>query len=114
MASVQERVKKYRKLHPERNREIASNCKKKKWDLVFLKYNERCIRCGFSDRRALQIDHINGGGNQEKNIRLKNNWHKWMRMVIEDQTGKYQILCANCNWIKRCENREYNKKYIMG
>src|SRR3990172_4802494 len=25
----------------------------------------RCVRCGFTDARALQIDHINGGGSKE-------------------------------------------------
>lgn len=34
----------------------------------------------------------------------------WMRHLLEvvaDKTGKYQLLCANCNWIKRSENGEY-------
>ena len=28
-----------------------------------------CIKCGFSDIRALQVDHINGGGSNERNLK---------------------------------------------
>lgn len=27
--------------------------------------------------------------------------------AIMDTTGKYQLLCANCNWIKRHEKGEH-------
>ena len=27
---------------------------------------DKCIRCGFDDERALQVDHKEGGGNQER------------------------------------------------
>jgi hypothetical protein len=61
-----------------------------------------CIRCGFSDPRALQIDHIEGGGMKE--------WAAIgglgiVKRVLAGAPG-YQLLCANCNWIKRHENDE--------
>jgi Zn-finger protein len=31
---------------------------------------------------------------------------RYMKNVIADTTGKYQLLCANCNWIKRHEMYE--------
>ncbi len=69
------------------------------------KYGSICNRCGFTDIRALQIDHVNGGGAKE--IRsFRKQWRKYYRMVLADQTGKYQVLCANCNWIKKSENKE--------
>ncbi len=62
-----------------------------------------CVRCGFDDWRALQIDHINGGGSQEKKqIHVESLY----RRVIAGTPG-YQCLCANCNWIKRYENGEH-------
>lgn len=74
---------------------------------VFRVLGERCVRCGFSDKRALQIDHINGGGVRD----LKNkNQEQHYRHVIKDP-DKYQILCANCNWIKRSENNEIPWKH---
>lgn len=62
----------------------------------------RCVRCGFDDLRALQIDHILGGGTKEH--RTIGNSAVY-RKVLAGEPG-YQCLCANCNWIKRAENNE--------
>ena len=35
----------------------------------------KCLKCGFSDRRALQIDHINGGGIKERRIGNTRQFH---------------------------------------
>lgn len=60
----------------------------------------KCIFCGFSDYRALQVDHINGCGK-------KNRLDRYALFVdIKKNTHKYQLLCANCNWIKRYEKGE--------
>jgi len=75
------------------------------------KFGNACNRCGFSDPRALQIDHVNGGGAQEiRNTEAV----KYYKAVLADQTGKYQLLCANCNWIKRSENRECFRSSNLG
>jgi RNase P subunit RPR2 len=56
-----------------------------------------CCKCGFSDPRALQIDHIYGSGSQErKTLKTEDLFLK----VLKDPSP-YQLLCANCNWIKR-------------
>lgn len=68
-----------------------------------IKLGSKCFRCGFSDTRALQIDHVHGGG--KKDIKKRAAMARY-KEVIEDTTGKYQLLCANCNWIKREENNE--------
>lgn len=62
----------------------------------------KCVHCGFADPRALQIDHIHGGGRQD----IRKNGHGWRfyRRVISTPDGTYQLLCANCNWIKRTES----------
>jgi hypothetical protein len=62
-------------------------------------------KCGFTDERALQIDHRNGGGMHE--IRSMG-WRAYYAKVSADPTN-YQILCANCNWIKRHEKNENPK-----
>jgi len=67
----------------------------------------KCIKCGFSDYRALQIDHINGGGNKErKEMSFNQKFHNHVLSSIIKDEKKYQLLCANCNWIKRVENKE--------
>lgn len=81
---------------------------------IFKKYGNRCNNpnCGWvnvdeskgcTDERCLQIDHIYGGGNKEvKELSYSTRLLKY----LEDMTGMYQLLCANCNWIKRHENNE--------
>lgn len=70
----------------------------------------RCVRCGFDDYRALQFDHIHGGGIRE----LGGNGYKGsapepskrMKAIIAGERPDLQLLCANCNWIKKSENNE--------
>lgn len=71
------------------------------------KLGGKCQRCGFTDYRALQIDHVNGGGCKE--IRGSTSVHTYYTKVINDSTNSYQVLCANCNWIKRSEQNENPK-----
>lgn len=71
---------------------------------VLMLFGGKCQYCGFSDPRALQVDHKNGGGNQERKI-LKGTSSRY-KQVLADPT-RYQLLCANCNWIKREEEQEY-------
>ena len=61
-----------------------------------------CVKYGNNDFRVLQVDHINGGGVQElRKIGPKGIYNR----VLNGEPG-YQLLCANCNWIKRYENNE--------
>ena len=64
----------------------------------------RCVRCGFSDVRALQIDHVEGCGTASR----KDRQHTclYLDIVRGRNTVPVQVLCANCNWIKRHENNE--------
>ena len=55
----------------------------------------KCVICGFSDWRALQFDHIDGGG-YTRGARGRPTY-----LVEELKLGRLQLLCANCNQIKR-------------
>jgi RNase P subunit RPR2 len=67
----------------------------------------KCVKCGFSDIRALQIDHVNGGGVKHYKSRSSSiRFYKDILDEIKEGSEKYQLLCANCNWIKRYENGE--------
>lgn len=94
------------KLHRERvnasNRELIKAAR----SLVLAKYDHKCSRCGFSDERALQVDHVVGDGAEEKKSRHSIGEAAYYKKVFDDVVGKYQLLCANCNWIKRVENEE--------
>ena len=72
--------------------------------LAFQLLGDKCAKCGFSDVRALQIDHINGDGvTERKQLRSIGIRRK---ISMTGVTTGYQLLCANCNWIKRAENNE--------
>jgi hypothetical protein len=60
----------------------------------------RCRRCGFTDDRALHFDHIDGGGSRHR--RQRGVRGSWRDMLIRPE--RYQVLCANCNLIKRSED----------
>ena len=69
----------------------------------------KCVHCGYdTDIRAQQIDHIHSDGAKE---RANNpNQLKFYKTIIElGGQGKYQVLCANCNQIKRMEAKEHLK-----
>ena len=67
----------------------------------------KCVDCGFEDVRALQIDHVGGGGSKERKERpYKGSFHKHVLRSFLNNEKRYQLLCANCNWIKRSVNNE--------
>lgn len=89
-----ERVKDYNRSHRSRRRRAAL-------DIL----GGVCSRCGFGDERALQFDHTDGGGTQERKSGF-GSMKVYMHVIANPADGKYQLLCANCNWIKSVENRE--------
>ena len=70
-----------------------------------------CIRWGFSDKRALQFDHKNGGGIKDvKKFNGNYEMYRYYKNNPEIAKKELQVLCANCNWIKRAENKEYREE----
>jgi hypothetical protein len=77
---------------------------------VFQLLGNKCSHCSFCDVRALQIDHVAGGGSKE---RKRLNGIPFLEKVLKDieaTNGTYQLLCANCNWIKRSESETEQTK----
>lgn len=69
----------------------------------------KCCKCPFNDPRALQIDHIDGCG---KENRIQGHIQRLTHII--NNPHLYQILCANCNWIKKHENKEIGKRWGDG
>ncbi|MES2341704.1 MAG: hypothetical protein V4597_08500 [Pseudomonadota bacterium] len=61
---------------------------------------------GCADTRALQIDHVNGGGLNDLKAGQGPTYYRHVTEQHVAGTGKYQLLCANCNWIKRFTRNE--------
>lgn len=74
---------------------------------IITKLGGKCAKCGFTDARALQIDHVNGGGTKDRKSHARQvYYYRYVLSRIEPDAGEYQLLCANCNWIKRTEKQE--------
>jgi hypothetical protein len=60
----------------------------------------KCRECGFSNPRALHVDHVKGDGFVQ---RQRMTWKRWYReiLALADPSPIAQLLCANCNWLKR-------------
>lgn len=63
---------------------------------------------GCTDQRCLQIDHVNGDGHKERKKFKNCGRYGFYLKVLKDRKGNYQLLCANCNWIKRYINKEFS------
>lgn len=124
---VQERANEWKQKNPEKVKEekdiyrsqhkewLRDRHAKQRYETkasIIDKLGGSCKRCGFSDHRALQFDHINGDGAKERNSEGFD-WWSWVKkldtMTIEDLSNRIQILCANCNQIKRIEDHEYGQ-----
>lgn len=68
----------------------------------------KCVKCGFSDIHILQVDHIMGGGGEQIKKLGWSNWHvyRFYRAHQDLITQELQLLCPNCNALKRIDNDE--------
>jgi len=101
--NAREKNPEYRSIYHKRTRA------ERKAKLMSLLGGAFCKKCGFTDIRALQYDHILGNGRKDK-LKFKNHMDTFTTYYIthpEEAKKGLQILCANCNWIKRAENKEY-------
>lgn len=87
-----------------RNAKYQKKYKRKYKLIAYGMLGGECVRCGFDDIRALQIDHVNDDGHEEKVPRDA----QYYKKVATNKGNRYQILCSNCNQIKRCEHRDEN------
>lgn len=95
----------------QNNREShLATCKRRNMrhrEMVISHYSPKkcCTSCGFSDMRALSIDHINGdGANHRRELKGKS-FYKWL--IDNKYPRGFQVLCMNCQFIKRHEQNEY-------
>ena len=98
----------WRKEHPEHQKNWIQKLKMK----AFEKLGNKCSNpfnlphldwC--NDVRVLQIDHVHGHGTKERK-EIGNQFYLYKK-ILADTEGNYQILCANCNWLKRREKKEH-------
>ncbi len=110
MAQNKEYQAQYRRDHREKSRAWSKKyADTLRANLIWV-MGGKCCKCGFDDPRALQVDHVFGGGNKERSLVKSNLSAKALAKKIEQfRQGKTQLLCANCNWIKRVTHHELKK-----
>tara|TARA_Y100000034_G_scaffold104648_1_gene131348 strand:+ start:10623 stop:11318 length:696 start_codon:yes stop_codon:yes gene_type:complete len=68
-----------------------------------------CVHCGFDSHLSpLSIDHVNGDGSKHRKEMKKTKGHSniyyWLKR--NNFPDGFQVLCMNCQFIKRYENDE--------
>lgn len=95
------RMTEYRETHREYLRAVTRLSRVSMRKLLFRELGDKCVHCGFSDVRGLQFDHIKYIG--RKNRLSTNEFYYRYAKNIELARKELQVLCANCNVIKRVE-----------
>ena len=77
--------------------------------LLFDILGRECVKCGHTDYRALQFDHIKSGGGPDHR-KYGGSFCRYYAKRPILAISILQVLCANCNWVKRYENNEMIKR----
>ena len=69
----------------------------------------RCVVCVYgTDIRGLVLDHKFGDGREDR-ARLGAKISRYYVKHLEEATARLQVLCATCNQIKACEEKEHGR-----
>lgn len=116
---LRERMNKWNRDNPEKVSIYHSKTLHKKRMKILRLLGNKCynpydIEHGefLNDLRCLQIDHVNGNGSQERQEHKNNRLAYYQFIIDKILTGSkdYQLLCSNCNQIKKLLNKEVNGK----
>ena len=100
-------MRKARAERPEHMAAIDRRAKARQKEKLFEMYGHACARCGFEDKRALTLDHkLNNGSQERKELGERGVYRRAKAMHRPDE---YQILCMNCQFIKRHEDGRSNQ-----
>ena len=91
----------YYQNHKEENRASATRYREQLRMKVLGHYSNgamKCAHCGEADLDVLCLDHINGGGSQQRRELGKPGGRSFYLWVIANSYPEgFQVLCANCN-----------------
>jgi hypothetical protein len=102
-----ERMREYRAANQEHYRKVSNKSTKKLKDSVFTMYGNKCAICGFTDRRALTLDHVLNNGAQERQELGERGVYR--RAIEKYRPHEYRILCMNCQFIERHKHGRINQ-----
>jgi 5-methylcytosine-specific restriction endonuclease McrA len=79
---------------------------KEKRELLIKWLGSKC-QCGYTDIRALTLDHKAGDGYLDRKLH-GSKIQRYYYNHLEEASANLQVLCFNCNRIKQVENDEFN------
>lgn len=75
----------------------------------------KCVKCQFTNLVALQLDHIHGDGGKERQyFKSSSTMYSYYLNHLSEVKQQLQVLCANCNWIKKEQQNEVSRKGNRG
>lgn len=103
-------TRKWREENPERVRELAARSQGRRWielrEAAIARLGGKCAECQWSIPEALVLDHIGGGGTEE---RQGLNRLTFYRQVAEGERSDIQLLCLNHNRLKTGAEISYRR-----
>ncbi len=79
----------------ERGRAMRAKKRRELREQVFALYGSKCQCCGEKNFEFLALDHVNGGGRQDRKVR---NTAQIARDLIKNGlSDDFRVLCHNCN-----------------
>lgn len=102
-----ENMRRYRRENPEKHAAISRASKRRLRELVLDAYGRKCVLCGFSDERALSLDHVLNNGAQERAEIGERG--VYLRSLKTEHRHEYRTLCMNCQFISRSEGGHQNQ-----
>jgi len=100
-----DRVSSYQKYDKSHKQERAKATNERLRAVIFniISGNDpKCVRCGCTDKRFLEINHKNGGGGKEMKGGLSAKFY-WDIYMGRRETGDLELLCRPCNAIPALE-----------
>lgn len=95
----------FSKIQKKNRARSSQTWQQKRREKILTLLGNKCVKCGFLDKRVLQVDHIKGVGRKE--LKTFKNTYQFYKHVLKVGKLKYQLLCSNCNWVKKFENQEH-------
>jgi hypothetical protein len=102
-----ENMRRYRAASREKYAARSRRAKRMLREKLLDTFGSRCVLCGFSDERALTLDHINNNGAEERSELGERG--VYYRALKPEYQSEYRMLCMNCQFIARHEAGRQNQ-----
>ena len=97
-------MRRWRKSHPRYYGDWGREARRKlRLEVMDGLGGRHCARCGCSDIRVLEINHVHGGGRREQRASGRDQMKMLRQIRRGDRPGEFEVLCKVCNAAHYCE-----------